>query len=301
MDESCVVTRSVTISDDLTWKAHVHGKEIAHSNPMLKNIREILDACSLRDLINTLDTVHVCCGNQEKEFVDLVEVRNGSINNNGVQSAYLDKTPHVPGDDTFQGTVRASNCDIITHTAQCTSCSGYRRNLRALVSRSKKITSPVKKKRLDMSSHTNYRYLRSPELRQRLQNSMSEVRTLNKRVSQLQEKLHKLTQSIGVNLDENMHSDMRAIVSENNITSEYPPDSFARIFWEQQSESMRKNPIQMRWHPMMVKWCIHLRMLSSSCYHSLRSSGVLKLPSERTLRDYTNVIKAKVGIPEGSG
>lgn len=47
---------------------------------------------------------------------------------------------------------------------------------------------------------------------------------------------------------------------------------------------------------MMVKWCIHLRMLSSSCYRSFRSSGVLQLPSERTLRDYTNIICAKSGI-----
>lgn len=47
---------------------------------------------------------------------------------------------------------------------------------------------------------------------------------------------------------------------------------------------------------MLIKWCIHLRMLSSSCYNSLRSTGVLHLPSERTLRDYTNVITAKSGF-----
>lgn len=47
---------------------------------------------------------------------------------------------------------------------------------------------------------------------------------------------------------------------------------------------------------MLIKWCIHLRMLSSSCYNSLRSTGVIRLPSNRTLRDYTNVIKEKSGF-----
>lgn len=35
------------------------------------------------------------------------------------------------------------------------------------------------------------------------------------------------------------------------------------------------------------RWCIYLRHLSSSAYELLCTSGVLKLPSQRTLRDYT--------------
>lgn len=57
-----------------------------------------------------------------------------------------------------------------------------------------------------------------------------------------------------------------------------------------------KDTRQMRWHPMMIKWCMNLRMLSSSCYNALRSTGVLTLPSERTLRDYTHIVKAKPGL-----
>ncbi len=42
----------------------------------------------------------------------------------------------------------------------------------------------------------------------------------------------------------------------------------------------------MRWHPMMIKWCLNLKHLSTTAYHALRTSGFIKLPSERTLRDY---------------
>lgn len=103
----------------------------------------------------------------------------------------------------------------------------------------------------------------------------------------------------GVDLDEKLDADIRTIMNENDeaVNQSYSPDSFECLFWKQQKESMLlKNTKQMRWHPMLIKWCIHLRMLSSSCYNSLRSTGVLRLPSERTLRDYTNIIKAKSGF-----
>ena len=53
---------------------------------------------------------------------------------------------------------------------------------------------------------------------------------------------------------------------------------------------------QVRWHPVMIKWCLNLKLLSSSAYHALRTSGFVKLPSERTLRDYTNYFTNKPGF-----
>ena len=60
--------------------------------------------------------------------------------------------------------------------------------------------------------------------------------------------------------------------------------------------AMVKDSRQMRWHPMLIRWCLNLKLLSTSAYHSLRTSGFMKLPSERTLRDYTNFFQSKVGF-----
>ena len=57
-----------------------------------------------------------------------------------------------------------------------------------------------------------------------------------------------------------------------------------------------KDRRQLRWHPALIKWCLNLKLLSSSAYHALRSSGVLVLPSERTLRDYTHWMKSDAGF-----
>lgn len=57
-----------------------------------------------------------------------------------------------------------------------------------------------------------------------------------------------------------------------------------------------KNAKSMKWHPMMILWCLNLKLLSSSAYHALRTSGFIQLPSERTLRDYTHFMKAGPGF-----
>ncbi len=44
------------------------------------------------------------------------------------------------------------------------------------------------------------------------------------------------------------------------------------------------------------RWCIYIRHLSSSAYQLLRDSGILKLPSQRTLRDYTYYTSSTPGF-----
>ncbi len=77
----------------------------------------------------------------------------------------------------------------------------------------------------------------------------------------------------------------------------HPEGSFQRIFWEEQKKAVQcKDPRQVRWHPLIIKWCLYLRHRSSGAYETLRNSGVLRLPSQRTLRDYTHYIRAHVGF-----
>ena len=54
----------------------------------------------------------------------------------------------------------------------------------------------------------------------------------------------------------------------------------------------------MRYHPMVITFCLNLAAKSSSAYSDLRydSNGILVLPSLRTLRDYKNDIKPTRGF-----
>ena len=57
-----------------------------------------------------------------------------------------------------------------------------------------------------------------------------------------------------------------------------------------------KDRRQIRWHPSVIRLCLHLKYKSSSAYESMRNSGVLVLPSQRTLRDYTHWYKKASGF-----
>ncbi len=104
--------------------------------------------------------------------------------------------------------------------------------------------------------------------------------------------------SQGVALAEGTSQDLSAIMKEEDasVRRKYPNNSFEMVFWRQQMEASKRSPMGMRWHPLMIKWCIYLRHLSSKAYETLRESGCIQLPSQRTLRDYTNCVKATSGF-----
>lgn len=78
----------------------------------------------------------------------------------------------------------------------------------------------------------------------------------------------RISQSVekqGVEVDEAIHNDLLTIVSENtqDVTINCPTGSFKQIFWEQQQKAATvKNACSMKWHPLMIKWCLYLRHLS---------------------------------------
>ena len=113
----------------------------------------------------------------------------------------------------------------------------------------------------------------------------------------LTRRIEEQTAKSGVCLDDGMHDDLKTIIKEEekNVLELYPKDSFLHLFWKHQKEALSKKPKGMRWHPMMVRWCLYLRHQSNIAYDVLRDSGIA-LPSQRTLRDYTHCFKVATGF-----
>ena len=103
----------------------------------------------------------------------------------------------------------------------------------------------------------------------------------------------------GVVVDTDFNDDLQCNMTENEmaISKRYPNDSFARIFWDVKKKANKKaSPKSIRWDPLMIQWCLYLRHLSGSAYEMIQESGVIKLPSQRTLRDYTYYTKTTAGF-----
>ena len=70
-------------------------------------------------------------------------------------------------------------------------------------------------------------------------------------------------------------------------------NSYQRLFWCEQFKSININSSKgMRWHPMILRWCLYLRQKSNTAYDALRDSGFITLPSTRTLFDYSHYTKS---------
>ena len=199
-------------------------------------------------------------------------------------------------------TIRATDCELLlsvdSQYCRCRRCINIRSLLRTALSRFNRIFGGVSHK-TDVASHVNNRFLNLEERQEKLEKQHHSIRLLKKKLDRLKSKIATITDQVGFNIGPETTSDLSTIMEgENrNVQKLYPEGSFQRIFWDQQLEAAKyQKACNMKWHPLMIKWCLYLRYKSSGAYELLRESGCVKLPSQRTLRDYTHVIKKATGF-----
>ena len=187
------------------------------------------------------------------------------------------------------------------HNKSCPVCCTYRSNyLRSSLSRLNK-SGKENSEPCDPSSHTNYRFLNSDQKDQRLRQLHTELRAKTRALKSSKKTAKEMFVRECVQLDPTISNDLLSIMKKCSTTalSTCKEDSFQSLFWKQQLKAASlSNPKSMHWHPLVIKWCLYLQYRSSGAYEALRSSGVIKLPSGRTLRDYKHFVPAIVGFSD---
>ena len=246
-------------------------------------------------MIGKISSLNVCTGHPEKRFLDVCKSRKDIKNHSGGVIAYRDDyCPVSLHGELYSSTIRSTQCELLVNGVKCGTCKRYRSVLRSMHSRSQKQDS---EKNSRVSSHTNYRYLKTPERRSRMRQLKADLDQSKREIEILKSKIQQLQEEHGVNIDKPLEADLEKIMEESTskVHELHPPGSFLRLFWDHQLQATRiKDRRQLRWHPMIVKWCLNLKLMSGRTYNALRST--LVLPSERTLRDYTHCFDCKPGF-----
>ena len=113
--------------------------------------------------------------------------------------------------------------------------------------------------------------LRCAELEQQLKNMKAELQKSN------------------IEIDNELSDDFTRIIgSAKQVTP------FMNLFWQEQKKLFSRNSTGVRYHPMIIRFCLSLAAKSPSCYEELRNSGVLVLPSQRRLKDYRNAFRIAI-------
>lgn len=150
-------------------------------------------------------------------------------------------------------TIRCTSCELLVSSpsSRCHTCNDYRRILNAMVFRQQKEPEEGQPQ-----SHTNYRYFNTPEKKLKFQQLRSKTRVCVQREKRLRERLEKAVEERGVQVSDDLHDDLSTTMEESAtaIREQYSPESFQRIFWEQQYRAMQlKDSRSMRWEPAMIR------------------------------------------------
>ena len=102
--------------------------------------------------------------------------------------------------------------------------------------------------------------------------------------AELEQQLNEMKAEIknsSIEVGHELSKDLTSILGQTsaNITP------FMELFWQQQKKMFSSSATGVRFHPIIIRYCLSLAAKSPSCYEELRNSGILVLPSQRTLRD----------------
>ena len=296
-----VVILTLTIKPDFSWSLLVHGVEVTQLRcPAISKLpSHISSPEDINGILTLLDSLVLCSGHPDSHLVEMATSRKHF---EARTAAFVDsQSDYNIGSETYSTTVRTKSCSMLvsTQSRKCSACVRYRSTLRTMYNRCCSQNSQNRNEQASTStSHTNIRYLTSPEKSLRINSLKARAISAEHKLEHLKERIKKCTEIKGVKVDDDLNNDLKLIVEKQTpkIVEEFPQGSFRRLFWEQQCEALKKSPRQMRWHPTMIKWCLNLKLTSTAAYETMRSSGFLSLPSTRTLRDYTHFIQSKTGI-----
>ena len=183
---------------------------------------------------------------------------------------------------------RCSSCEILTECGQCTSCEDAEKEEKKNLKRKSNSELTPAKLHAPIS-------LTSPE---RIKLALQEYRLENKQLKTELECMKQEIQKSSVPVSSELSRDLIDIMSNASIKN-IPP--FMKLFWEEQQKYLLSSKKGIRYHPMIIRYCLGLAAKSPTTYDEVRfdekkQTGFVILPSRRRLRDYKNYIRPKQGF-----
>ena len=200
----------------------------------------------------------------------------------GCPGGFIDRNPYR--ESRYLDTFRSNKCKYLVNakTWRCTECSKLLGPLQRRLNFSKKE---------NLHANTPNIYLTEEQKLEKMKEQQKKIDASRKKIKLLTVKVQELVKKEGVRLDSELDSDLTELLRSNELTSAQ------ELFLHQQVKACNvKKKCGMRWHPTMIRLALSLHFTSPAAYDLLRESGMIKLPSQRTLYDYTHFKPIEEGI-----
>ena len=235
--EPVVISKSLHVRTDLSWRLFIHGK-LANHVPVLSSIDEKITYKSIHLLLDISSSHSVCTGQPDDSFVSLVHEKKGAVFSLDSTSdvAYLHEGYPVTKDTSTAciATVRHHKCELLVSEGEqnpCLHCAQYRSNLCSILSKQKRkrdrsFSTP-------RSKRVNVRYMNTPQLVASHAVLRRSLVCYRKKMKRLTAKIEEITKTTSIDIDDDLHSDIQRVV-ESDLEKLYNHDDFSRAFWKQQ-------------------------------------------------------------------
>ena len=150
----------------------------------------------------------------------------------------------------FRTCVRSVNCSVLVDEGNICSCC--------------LTPGRVLKQRSEKETHSEQKVLslKSPlkvAAREKLGKAIKVARGTEKLLWREVESLTEQIRHCGVNLDKEMHNDLRGTVEQTILGMD--DNSFETLFWKQQADLFKSSSCNsFKWHPMMIRFALHLHL-----------------------------------------
>ena len=272
----------IYVDTTLSFTIRNYSWSLPDDHEIYKAYKRSVKNITLSSLISILSSYDVCCGVSDSSLFQSVHLKKHIISKHF--TLFSDESP-------LQQTEyhRSPDCILLkSNEGICEHCNNHMKKADKSLKRSAlAITVPAK-----LNAPIS---LTSPErLKLTIQNYRIENKSLKLQISKLQEELSKSSTPVSSELS----SDLVTIMS-NADQSKISP--FMKFFWEEQQKYLSTSKTGVRYHPMIIRYCLSLASKSPAAYDDIRydeksGTGFVVLPSRRRLRDYKNYIHPQRGF-----
>lgn len=267
----------IVVDDSLAFTVRVYGCYFPEDHPVYLDYRRTVRNISIHSLAELLgENYSLCCG------VDTLEMTSTLFHHVVPMSEGLEEDEQFP----HKGYWRVKDCLIICGKLEkvCSACVEYQKcSEKAKKAKDKHQLTPA---------HVNAPISKTDPERIKLTLRQQRLRCyeLERELNEMRNELQKSS----IEVDHELSNDFVKLFdsADNEITP------FMNLFWQQQKKLFSSSCTGVRYHPMVIRFCLSLAVKSPSCYEELRKSKVLVLPSQRRLKDYRNAIKPQRGFQE---
>ena len=298
IDGHIVPKITLRINDDFTWSLKIFSIIVDSTHESLSELPKVLNDENIEFFVIKLSHLNICHGNAS--FTDIcdekLEIRHPYAN-----SAIFENKYHVPLRKQDFKIIRHRDCNILcdSTTLICSQCSKFQASLRKTKSlmRKEKEDPNIRLNRTSDSSKANIKNLPRDQLIERLINVQKQKKYAIKKVLSMSAAINKLILKDGVTISSDQHSVCKEIMSDNECS--FDEDSPQFLLWQQQKEqASKKDSRGMRWHPLIIRWCLSIYHTSPAAYAQISSKKLqfLKLPHVNTLKKFTNFTSPSSGF-----